>query len=75
MTTEPAREESSQPTDIGKKTVIADCLRVRKEIGTDSRIAALLYYGDTVTVSETVTVDGVLWGKVENGWISMEYVA
>lgn len=75
VTTEPAREESSQPTDIGKKTVIADCLRVRKEIGTDSRIAALLYYGDTVTVSETVTVDGVLWGKVENGWISMEYVA
>ena len=75
VTTEPAREESSQPTDIGKKTVIADCLRVRKEIGTDSRIAALLYYGDTITVSETVTVDGVLWGKVENGWISMEYVA
>ena len=56
------------------KTVIADCLRVRKETRTDSRIAALLYYGDKVTVLETVTVDGTVWGRLDKGWICMDYV-
>lgn len=57
-----------------EKTVIADCLRVRKETTTNSRIAALLYYGDKVTVLETKTVDGTVWGRVQNGWIHMDYV-
>lgn len=56
------------------KTVIADCLRIRKAIGTENRIAALLYYGDTVIVFETRNVDGVDWGRVEKGWICMDYV-
>ncbi len=55
-------------------TVIADCLRVRKQIGTDSRIADLLYYGEQVTVFETRTVDGTVWGRVHKGWICMDYV-
>lgn len=67
-------EETSPPAVNGEKTVIADCLRVRKEIGTDSRIAALLYYGDKVTVLETTTVDGTVWGRVDKGWICMDYV-
>lgn len=69
-----ANEEAALPTQNGVMTVIADCLRVRKEIGTQSRIAALLYYGDSVTVLETKTVDGILWGRVYNGWICMDYV-
>jgi uncharacterized protein YgiM (DUF1202 family) len=56
-------------------TVIGDCLRVRKGTGTDYKIAALLYYGDKITVFETVDVNGVLWGRVKNGWICMDYVA
>ena len=71
---ESSNQEPSQPSVTGVKTVIADCLRVRKEIGTDSKIAALLYYGDTVTVLDTTIVDGVVWGKVANGWICMDYV-
>lgn len=67
-------EDDSLLTENSLKTVIADCLRVRKQIGTDSRIAALLYYGDQVTVLETKTVDGTVWGRVENGWICMDYV-
>ena len=66
--------ESAPSTEGTVMTVIADCLRVRKEIGTDSRIAALLYYGDTVTVYETQTVDGTVWGRVDKGWICMDYV-
>lgn len=68
-------DENHNPvTDGTVKTVIADCLRVRKAIGTDNKIAALLYYGDTVTVFETKNVEGVDWGRVEKGWICMDYV-
>lgn len=69
-----SEEAPTQNPGLGVKTVIADCLRVRKEIGVNQRIAALLYYGDTVVVSETRTVDGTVWGKVDKGWICMDYV-
>ena len=69
-----SEDAPSQNPGLGTKTVIADCLRVRKEIGINQRIAALLYYGDTVVVSETRTVDGTTWGRVNNGWICMDYV-
>lgn len=74
VSTDSVREESTTPADDGTMTVIADCLRVRKSTGTDSRIAALLYYGDTVTILETTTVDGIAWGKIDKGWICMDYV-
>lgn len=67
-------EETAQPAKTGTMTVIADCLRVRKGTGTDYRISALLYYGDTITVFDTVTVDGTVWGRVDKGWICMDYV-
>ena len=73
LTDSPSEDASPSP-EIGQKTVVADCLRVRKAIGTDSKIAALLYYGDEVTVLETTTVDGTVWGKVSQGWICMDYV-
>lgn len=68
-------QEHFTPEETGVMTVIADCLRVRKQIGTDSRIAQLLYYGDTVTILETKTVDDVVWGRVHNGWVCMDYVS
>lgn len=67
-------EESTQTDMTGEKTVIADCLRVRMATGTDSRIAELLYYGAKVTVLETKSVNGTIWGRVHNGWICMDYV-
>ena len=67
-------EEPKPSAGSDRKTVIADCLRVRKQIGTDSKIAALLYYGDQVTILETQTVNGTLWGRVDSGWICMDYV-
>ena len=67
-------EEAVPPATTGNMTVVADCLRVRKGTGTEYRIAELLYFGDTVHVFETTTVDGTVWGRVENGWICMDYV-
>lgn len=74
VVTESFRENPPQSSLLGTKTVIADCLRVRKGIGTEYKIAQLLYYGDKVTVLETTIVDGTVWGKVANGWICMDYV-
>ncbi|MEF2837426.1 MAG: SH3 domain-containing protein [Oscillospiraceae bacterium] len=66
---------TEQPTEGRRMTVIGDCLRVRKGTGTNYRISQLLYYGDTITVYETVSVDGTLWGRVDNGWVCMDYVS
>ena len=74
VVTESATEPAPKPAEGTLMTVIGDCLRVRKGTGTNYKIAALLYYGDKITVFETTDVDGVLWGKVNNGWICMDYV-
>lgn len=66
-------ESTSQPAVSGTKTIIADCLRVRKEAGTDHKIVAFLYYGNSVTILETKDLNGTLWGRIDQGWISMQY--
>lgn len=72
--TETPATKPTQPSEGVTMTVIADCLRVRKGTGTEYKISALLYYGDKVTVLETTTVNGVLWGRIAQGWICMDYV-
>lgn len=65
----------TQPDNKETKTILADCLRIRKDAGTDHKIVGFLYYGDTVSVYETKDVDGTLWGRVNTGWICMQYAA
>lgn len=65
---------TSTETDDGSMTVIADCLCVRSGAGLSNGVVDYLYYGDKVTVTETTTVDGMTWGKISGGWISMDYV-
>lgn len=56
------------------KTIIADCLRVRSNPGTSNTIVGYLYYGAKVQILETAKAsDGTTWGKISNGWISMDY--
>ena len=55
------------------KTVIADVLRVRSGPGTTYEVCARLNKGTKVTVLETKAVNGVLWGRIAQGWISMDY--
>ena len=56
------------------KTVTADVLRVRSGPGTSYDVAARLNRGTKVTILETKTVGSMLWGRITNGWISMDYV-
>lgn len=53
------------------KTITADCLRVRSGPSTNNSIVGYLYYGAKVQILETNS-DGT-WGKISNGWISMDY--
>ena len=55
-------------------SVIADCLRIRSAAGTSNKIVGLLYTGAKVTIMETTVVDGTTWGRIDKGWISMDYV-
>ena len=69
-----ASGSGSTSTSTNSKTVIADCLCVRSDAGTNNAVVSYLYYGQKVTVTETKTVSGMTWGKISNGWISMDYV-
>lgn len=75
VVTDISGEESNPPESGRKMTVTGDCLRVRKGTGINYRISQLLYYGDSVIVYETVTVDGTDWGRVDKGWVCMDYVS
>ena len=67
--------ETSKPTtQKTTKTIIADCLRVRRDAGTENTIVGYLYYGSKVEVLETKTgSDGDTWGRIATGWIHMSY--
>ena len=55
------------------KTITANCLNVRSGAGTGFDVVGYLYAGTKVEVTETKTVNGITWGKIATGWISMEY--
>ena len=56
------------------KTIIADCLRVRRDAGTENAIVGYLYYGTKVEILETKAAsDGDTWGRIATGWIYMGY--
>ena len=72
---EPEVEEPETESKVITGTVdVEDCLRVRSGPGTDYYIEGFLDPGDRVTITETTVADGMTWGKISNGWISMDYV-
>ena len=64
---------SSSQSTTETKTIVADLLRVRREPGTSHYVVDFLYYGTKVEILETTVVDGTTWGRISNGWISMDY--
>lgn len=49
-------------------------LRVRSEASLNAKVVTFLDNGTAVTITERVTVDGLEWGRMEKGWISLKYV-
>lgn len=57
-----------------KGTITAHCLRIRANAGTQHAIVGFLYYGNQVEVLEQTMVGTTAWGRIQGGWISMDYV-
>ena len=55
-------------------TVTATGLRVRSGAGTGYEVVGSVKQGDQVTILEQTVVDGITWGKISTGWISLQYV-
>lgn len=53
---------------------VDDVLNVRSGPGTSYSKVGTLNNGEIVMITEQQTVNGVTWGKIATGWISMEYV-
>lgn len=53
---------------------VSTSLRIRSGPGTGYEVTGYLYKDDAVTVTERKTIDGLEWGRVEKGWISLKYV-
>jgi len=66
--------DGQQEDAADTKTVIADCLRVRKDPSTSAEIVGYYYEGAKVQILETRSVNGMNWGRTAKGWISMDYV-
>ena len=60
--------------DILYGTVTGDELNIRSGPGTGYGSVGKLNSGDEVEILYTVEVNGVTWGNIKNGWISMDYV-
>lgn len=57
-----------------KGTVTATSLRIRSGPGTGNGILGYLPKGARVEIFEMKTVSGMTWGRITQGWISLDYV-
>lgn len=55
-------------------TVTGSELNIRSGPGTNYGVVGSLNNGDRVTVLSTTVVDGITWGNIDQGWVSMTYV-
>lgn len=66
--TRPQKEETGVTV-----TITGSKVNVRSGAGTDYTVLGTVKNGDKVTITETVMVDNVKWGKFSNGWICLTY--
>ena len=73
--TEPEKEEPAKPAVLMTGTVkVNDVLRIRKGAGTSYAVVGYLYNKDRVNIYETKQVGSSTWGRMDKGWISLNYV-
>ena len=80
MTEPPATEppqEAPKPTPQvwnGTVKVTTTPLRIRSGPSTATAIVGYLTNGARVTITEKTTSGTMIWGKIDKGWISLDYV-
>ena len=65
---------NTTPTTGKTGTITGDGLNVRSGPGLTYGSVGTLNSGDRVTVSSTTVGDGITWGNIGTGWVSMAYV-
>ena len=65
---------STNTSETISGTVTAGSLCVRKGAGTTYAVLKTLSRGTAVSISEQKLVNGVVWGKIDAGWICLSYV-
>ncbi len=77
-TTPPATqpEQTTPPQQSTRKmgTITGNSLRIRSGAGISYAIRGYLNKGDRVEILDQKTVGNTTWGKINKGWISMDYV-
>lgn len=58
----------------GTATVTGNGLNIRSGAGTNYTIVGSLSQGQTVNILETVTIGTSQWGRINQGWICLDYV-
>lgn len=64
----------STGTGTGTGTVTGTAVNVRAGAGQSYQTVGSKTMGDVVTIYETVTAEGYTWGRIDTGWICMNYV-
>ncbi len=72
-TTEPAVEVPTEPQGV-PGIVTARSLNVREEPSVNAKRVAQLPKGSSVTIYEEQFVAGITWGRISEGWVSMDYI-
>ena len=56
------------------KVNTADVLYLRRDPGCSGEVTGNLVNGTSLTITQIKTLDSKLWGKVDKGWICLDYV-
>ncbi len=74
--TPPQPETPSQPENaaVMGTVKVSDCLRIRSGSSTGHDVVGYLYNGARVQILEQKIVGYMTWGRIDKGWISMDYV-
>lgn len=72
--TQPIIEETTPNTRTGSVIRSAGELNIRSGAGTNYGAIGRLKSGDAVTIYEQKNVNGVTWGNIGYGWVSMQYI-
>lgn len=72
--TQPIIAETTPNTLTGSVIRSAGELNIRSGAGTNYSAIGRLKSGDAVTIYEQKNVNGVTWGNIGYGWVSMQYI-
>ena len=63
-------------TGAASNGIVANCvtLNVRAAAGVRNALVTTLPNGTAVTVYEQTTKDGAQWGRIDQGWVAMQYI-